>query len=306
VLVCPDPRAGVQRRRGRGGSGARLGGHVTGAGRTGGRATVTVYVSPHGTATARDSNCDSAAYHSIGDAVSAAAPGATVVVCGGVYHEHVTVAKPMSLLGRSHPVIDAADKVNGILIAGPHVTVRGFKVTSAVGEGILVGSASYATIAGNTVTHNDLGGALVNPVPTSYAECQAAGGIPGDCGEGIHLMGSSHSTVAGNISTGNSGGILLSDETGPTEYDRIEGNVVSGNDSDCGITLAGHNPAAAPSGVPAPQVAGVYANSIVGDDITRNRTAGQGAGVLLATALPGGAVYDNTTTLTATLSPLTR
>jgi hypothetical protein len=119
-------------------------------------------------------------------------------------------------------------------------------------------------------------------------------------------MGSSHSTVAGNISTGNSGGILLSDETGPTEYDRIEGNVVSGNDSDCGITLAGHNPAAAPSGVPAPQVAGVYANSIVGDDITRNRTAGQGAGVLLATALPGGAVYDNTTTLTATLSPLTR
>ena len=47
-------------------------------------------------------------------------------------------------------------------------------------------------------------------------ECQAAGEVPGDCGEGIHLMSVADSTVAGNYVTGNSGGILLTDEFGPT------------------------------------------------------------------------------------------
>jgi len=254
----------------------------------------TVYVSPRGTPTARDTNCGNAAYNSIGAAVSAAASGGTIVVCGGTYDESVSVAKPLSLVGLSHPVIDATGDINGILITAPHVTIRGFKVANAIAEGILVNAANYATIAGNTVTDNDQGAALVDPVPTSYAECQPVGAVPGDCGEGIHLMGSSYSTVAGNTSTGNSGGILLSDETGPTAHNRIVRNVVSGNLSDCGITVVGHNPAAAPGGVPAPKAAGVYANEIAGNHITGNGTKGQGAGVVLATGLPGGAVYDNT------------
>jgi hypothetical protein len=62
----------------------------------------------------------------------------------------------------------------------------------------------------------------------------------------------------------NTGGILLSDETGPTAHNRITANVVADNLSDCGITVAGHNPAAAPGGVPAPKAAGVYANVISG------------------------------------------
>jgi parallel beta-helix repeat protein len=255
---------------------------------------LTVYVSAHGTASARDANCGSAAYKSIGTAVSAIAPGGTVVVCGGTYHEDVAVAKPLSLVGRSHTVIDATGHNNGILVTAPHVTVSGFKVTSAIGEGILVSSAGHVTIAGNVVTHNDLGGLPVNPVPNTYAECKAQGGIPGDCGEGIHIMGSSYSTVENNVSTGNSGGILVSDETGPAAHNYIAGNVVTGNLLDCGITVVGHNPKAAPGGVPAPRTAGVYANDIAGNSISGNGTKGNGAGVVLATGLPGGAVYDNT------------
>jgi parallel beta-helix repeat protein len=254
----------------------------------------TVYVSEHGSVSAHDASCGSAAYRSIGAAVSAVAPGGTVVVCGGTYHEDVAVAKPLSLAGRSHTVIDATGRVNGILVTAAHVRVSGFKVTSAIGEGILVSSAGHVTIDGNVVTHNDLGGVPVNPVPNSYAECQAQGGIPGDCGEGIHLMGSSYSTVENNVSTGNSGGILVSDETGPAAHNRIAGNVVTGNLFDCGITVVGHNPKAAPGGVPAPQVAGVYANDITGNSISGNGLKGNGAGVVLATGLPGGAVYDNT------------
>jgi parallel beta-helix repeat protein len=258
------------------------------------RSNSTVYVSMHGKAAAADASCGSAAYKSIGAAVSAVARGGKVVVCGGTYHEDVTVAKPLSLLGRSHPVIDATSKINGILVTAPHVTVSGFKVTSAIGEGILIRSANYVTIEGNVVAHNDLGGLPLHPVPNTYAECQAVGQIPGDCGEGIHLMGSSFSTVAHNVSTGNSGGILLSDETGPTAHNHIVGNVAANNLFDCGVTVVGHNPKAAPGGVPAPRVAGVFANDIAGNSISGNGLKGGGAGVVLATGLPGGAVYDNT------------
>jgi hypothetical protein len=72
-------------------------------------------------------------------------------------------------------------------------------VKNAIGEGILVNKADAVTLQNNVVTHNDLGGLPVNPVPNSYAQCQAQGGVPGDCGEGIHLMGSSHSTVRNNV-----------------------------------------------------------------------------------------------------------
>jgi parallel beta-helix repeat protein len=259
-----------------------------------GSSNYTVYVSTHGTASGSDASCGAAAYHSIGAAVSAVARGGQVVVCGGTYHEDVAVTKQLSLVGRSDAVIDATSHNNGILVTAAHVTVSGFRVTSAIGEGILVRSAAHVTIDGNVVTHNDLGGVPVNPVPNTYAECQAQGGIPGDCGEGIHLMGSSYSTVAGNLSTGNSGGILLSDETGPAAHNHVTGNVVTGNLFDCGITVVGHNPKAAPGGVPAPKTAGVYANQIDGNYISGNGTKGEGAGVVMATGLPGGAVYDNT------------
>jgi parallel beta-helix repeat protein len=152
---------------------------------------------------------------------------------------------------------------------------------------------NYATIEHNVVKNNDQGGLPVKPVPNTYPECQAQGGIPGDCGEGIHLMGSSFSVIAGNVSTGNSGGILLSDETGPTAHNRITGNVVTDNLYDCGVTLAGHNPGAAPNGVPAPKAAGIFGNLIGWNTITGNGTKGEGAGVVMATPLPGGAVYDN-------------
>src|SRR5260221_12310288 len=146
----------------------------------------TVYVSAHGKAAAHDASCQSAAYASIGAGVSAVAPHGTVVVCGGTYREDVVVARPVSLAGGPGTGIDAAGKINGILIRAAGVKVSGFTVTSAIGEGILVNSANHVSIEGNVVTGNDLGGVPVNPVPNSYAECRAQPGIPGDCGEGVN------------------------------------------------------------------------------------------------------------------------
>ncbi len=117
-----------------------------------------------------------------------------------------------------------------------------------------------------------------------------------DCGEGVHLMGTSNSQIVANRIKDNSGGVLMTDETGPTDGDIVAHNQVLDNTADCGITLAGHNPAAAPGGIPNPAAGGVYDNLIVDNVSAGNGILGQGGGVLLAAGIPigGGAVYDNT------------
>jgi parallel beta-helix repeat protein len=257
--------------------------------------TAPLYVSAgaHGHHHAADRSCGTAAYGSIGAAVAAAPTGGTIVVCAGTYHEGVAVTRKLTVAGRPGATVDATGQITGVAVTAAGVTVSGLTVRNAIGEGILVNGVDHATIAGNVVTHNDLGGAPTDPVPNTYPECQANQGVPGDCGEGIHLMGSSWSTVAGNVSHGNSGGILVSDEGRPAAHNRIAGNTVTDNLTACGITVVGHNPAAAPNGVPAPSVAGTFDNDVIGNRITGNGLIAEGAGVVLATGLPGGAVYNN-------------
>jgi parallel beta-helix repeat protein len=134
---------------------------------------------------------------------------------------------------------------------------------------------------------------------STYSQCNGTAGppaAPGDCGEGIHLLSAENSIVENNVVTGNSGGILLSDENGPTDGNLIASNDVFGNTYDCGITIAGHH-AGIPTGAswsPVPStVGGVFNNTIRDNVTTNNGVLGQGAGVLLATGAPGGAVYDN-------------
>jgi hypothetical protein len=103
-----------------------------------------------------------------------------------------------------------------------------------------------------------------------------------------------YSAIKSNLIADNSGGVLLSDDTGPTHHNLVAGNVVTGNASDCGITVPGHNPAALDAkGQRQPSVAGVYRNVIRGNVVTNNGNKGEGAGVLFANAGPGTASYDN-------------
>ena len=143
--------------------------------------------------------------------------------------------------------------------------------------------------------HNDLGGGV--PPASPYFECQAQGPEPGDCGEGVHFLAVAHSRIRGNLISRNSGGILLTDETGPTDHNLIEGNIVTRNATDCGITVPGHNPNALnAAGQPQPSVAGVYDNVITHNIVTANGLKGDGAGVLFANASAGTASYNNLVT----------
>ena len=181
----------------------------------------------------------------------------------------MVVSSPLKLRGR-HAIIQGNATANGncdqigpsgpgsapclagLTIKSSHVKVEGFTVQGAIGEGILAtgslrgGSISDVTIEENRVVGNNTGG--MPPTSNSpYPQCVEQGEIPGDCGEGIHLMGVRDSRVSENYVSGNLGGVLLTDEFGPTHDNLIAHNVIKDNVDDCGVTVPGHEPASEPS-----------------------------------------------------------
>jgi hypothetical protein len=222
----------------------------------------------------------------------------TINVAPGIYTEDVMITTPLSLVGagRGQSIINALNKANGIYIDGldnpglSKVVVTGFTIENANFEGILVTSASFVTIWENEVINNDK---KLNPAVPS------CNGIPDfetnesfDCGEGIHLSGVDYSVVSNNTSKHNSGGILLSDDTGATHHNLIIGNLIRDNPFDCGITLASHMPAAV-TGASSPF--GVFQNTIAENESSNNGLAveGAGAGVGIFDSIPGTQAYGN-------------
>jgi parallel beta-helix repeat protein len=269
----------------------------------------TLYVAPAGATANNGSSCSQATYSTIQSAVTAADPYTTVFVCAGTYAEDVAVAQPLTLQGQN-AVINATGKDNGLVISSSHVTVQGFTVRGATGEGVLAvgtltpslvpagapaGSTTGVPISDVTITKNVVQGNDLGTSTSSYVECQGSAGVPGDCGEGIHLMSVANSTVSRNYVNGNSGGVLLTDEFGPTHGNTIDHNIVSNNASDCGITLPSHNGLAVNPAtlVAAPSLAGVYDNTVSNNTIVSNGLKGFGAGVVIAAPFPGSASYDN-------------
>ncbi len=271
-----------------------------------------LYVSRSGKPANSDRSCRSAAFRTIQSAVNAAPRGGTVVVCAGTYHEQVVLPAPLSLVGQratidqtgvtpsftvTVPGLGTQTIFAAVVITSSRVTLSGFTVTDAEGEGVLAaglnGPVRGITISRNTVVHNDLGFGV--PPKSPYFQCAAAGEVPGDCGEGVHFAGNvAYSTIRGNFIAHNTGGVLLSDDIGPTHDNLVANNIVTSNTTDCGITVPGHNPGALNSaGVPQPSVAGVYRNVIRNNVVTGNGVQGEGAGVLFANAGPGTASYDN-------------
>ncbi len=247
----------------------------------------TLCVNPGGT-----SGCTS----TITAALSVASPGDTILVAPGTYHEDVVITQSIALLGSYRAsIIDASGLPNGIFVNGmsaapntgiSNVIVSGFTVRNASFEGILVANATDVSLTGNLVTDNN------KALDISASTCN---GIPGfetnegdDCGEGIHLMATNHVSVVGNEVAYNSGGILISDETGRNYSNLISDNNVHDNPYDCGITLASHPPATSVI-ASATLPYGVNGNTISHNVSAHNgyQVPGAGAGVGIFAPFPG-------------------
>jgi nitrous oxidase accessory protein NosD len=272
----------------------------------------TLFVAPSGNQNNNGTSCHSAGFSTIQSAVDAAPAKATIIVCSGTYHEQVVISKPVALIGQQ-AIIDESGVTPtftitlpglgkqtifaAVIIVSSRVTLKGFTVQHAQGEGVLAaglgGPLSGIVISHNAVVHNDLGVGV--PPKSAYFECAPMGQVPGDCGEGVHFAGNvAFSAIRDNFIAFNSGGVLLSDDVGPTHNNVVEGNVVTENAADCGITVPGHNPRALDAqGIRQPAVAGVYRNVIRNNAVTDNGLKGEGAGVLFANASAGTASYDN-------------
>ena len=259
-----------------------------------------LYVAP-GSPAGHGFGCANAQFSTISAAVTAANPGATIIVCPGTYTEDVTIEKPLTILGSSATVApDSSDSSplspitggnNGFTVLSPGVTISGFTVVGASSDGFMV-VGDHATIRNNTVTNNGLGD-------------------PSSPGNGINLDGSSYSTVSGNTVSGSgNGGIQLANDpdaiglsticsmvgiscngiTGTATYDSVIGNNVNNNPNACGILLVDHD---GTDGSTANLVDGIHNDVVQGNQVLNNALKGYGAGILLATEAPGGAVYNN-------------
>jgi hypothetical protein len=252
----------------------------------------TLCVNPKGSA-----GCKS----TISAAVAASSAWDIIEVWPGTYAEQVTISWPLSLVAAAgaNPVIDAKGKTNGIFINGmataplpgvAGVLVSGFTVRNANYEGILVANASDITLLGNHIHNNN------KSLEPSAAMC------PGialwetseqmDCGEGIHLVATDHSSVLRNEVNDNSGGILISDETGPVSNNLIKGNNVHDNAYACGITMASH-PAANASGPIKALNFGISHNVIAHNDSHHNGLGLPGAGAGVGIFAPGPGASNN-------------
>ncbi len=233
-------------------------------------------------------DCTTTLCKTIGYAISQASAGDTIHVGPGIYAESVSVTMKLDLESFG-ATIDATGHANGVLIKGDSAsgsTVANFTVEHASMEGILAQNTSGLSIHNNIVQNNDLG-AQASPL---VGECAPQGEVPGDCGEAIHLWAVTNSTVKQNLVSNNVGGILLTDETGPTSGNTITQNKVTSTGADCGIVLASHS---LHIGSPVdPSMGGVFNNTVTDNSVVDSGPAGAGVGLFAAP--PGASTYNNT------------
>lgn len=146
-------------------------------------------------------------YLKIQDAINApqTLDGHTILVDAGIYYEHVSINKSLSLIGenRSTTVINGNGTGMAVSIYSSFVTVRGFTIqnssTSYGASGVEIFSNSCA-ISNNVITNNQVGGILIvgsNNLITTNIIANNPQGIA------ISFIGEGNNTISGNTIASN-------------------------------------------------------------------------------------------------------
>jgi nitrous oxidase accessory protein len=141
----------------------------------------------------------------IGRMIAAAAPGSTITVPAGDYHEHIRIDKPLTVIGEGRPVINGGGRGDIIEIAAPDVTFRGFTVHNT-GIDLDKENAAIRVLAPRaTIEDNHLSDILfgidLRDAPGSIIRSNLVGGKHLDIarrGDGVRLWRSDDTLVEGN------------------------------------------------------------------------------------------------------------
>jgi hypothetical protein len=289
---------------------------LLGSGSAGASGT-TLYVAPSGSDTANTCATAATPCKTLGHALLTAASGDTIQLEEGTYAESANPTGaantvPASLAGltiegvASKPktaIVTAAGEGFGLVVNASTVTVRYVTIQKADRSGLLVAPPTSATkpadvsnehIVSNRVVTNDQCGVTAQVRAHTSTTCKTSTFVP-DYGEGLHIMSVTSSTISTNVVADNVGGILVTDEMGPTHDDTFSDNDASTNHEDCGITVASHNTSAVHTTGPTtgktdPTAGGDYTLTITGNLANDDGAAG----ILDAGAAPGTAAYHNT------------
>lgn len=155
---------------------------------------------------------------SLQDRIDAASPGDRLYVDGGVFHEHIVIDKPLSLIGQNEPVIDGDGEGSVVSVAADDVSFSGFLVRgsgrsiSQEPAAIKVDEVDRASIRGNRVEDSYSGIHVLGSEASAvrFNEIDLGGDVEiGRRGHGIYLWEATDTVVHGNAITNVSDGIHL-------------------------------------------------------------------------------------------------
>jgi parallel beta-helix repeat protein len=203
--------------------------------------------------------CPSAGYTTISDAIAAADPGDTIVVCPGTY-DATTVDKRLTLSGYtadlSTKLSKCSDRLNnpadqttknsivdgGFTLAANFVTIKGFTLTNADNGVLIPFGNDDEWITRNVIQDNSIGINLNGTMSLVESNCIRQNNRPGSAqGSGIYSdQGLKSTRINKNIFFDNTEvGITLLDFAGAGSLDDVQvNNNVSSQDGDL-IAIAG-------------------------------------------------------------------
>lgn len=204
-------------------------------------ATTTLYVSPTGVSNATDASCLTAAYSTIQEAVTAAAPGDTIEVCAGSYTGPVSVGiANLTIMGTgaTRPTVTVSGTSAVVFDVGSSASTTTIEDLTITGgsDGVYSNQgASNLTVRNNTFTDVNLAGAAVNVYGLSSTSPVSGVTISGNQMEGpgtaVALFNTTSAEVNANTiedsSSGNAGLYLGGSDSAIT----ITGNHFANDDS---------------------------------------------------------------------------
>ena len=165
--------------------------------------------------------CKSCTYTSVKKAVKQAKPGDTILIERGVYQEHgIEIDKPLTILGRNHPVLDGNYKGQIMTVLSGYVTIEGLTLKNIATSyrqddaAIRVVEQSNVRILNNTIQNTYFGIYLQNSdncvIKGNVVTGKDVTGLnESSLGNAIHLWYCDNAVISNNKVRGHRDGIYL-------------------------------------------------------------------------------------------------